>query len=682
MKKKHRGITGKMHGLLAFLGSTLLREDVETLTEVVKKHAQTSVSEPMAIAAQRTVVLEQMSALQLLQKKPGALARFAGVLQALLLEYEQTCHRLSDELAEANKAAPAVARFNTHLHLMNESPFALDFFEYDPDNDLMFFANGHSAIPGYPSRVPSHIRGFDFFETFQCTLCQETFLPDSTSVEGSHRRFRSEMRECLCQNKVFTAYFYMPVKEEGIIWFRCWGKSDNAAGKVYGVFQSINPEVKRWEDQRNDSMHDSLSGFYNREALQEIGNRLLRERTEKELLTFFVFNLSEAEHVKNHFGLGGLAAYIQAYATLANGRMNDRQVVFRMLGTEFLCILRGFTDEAAIQASGEAMVRVLSQTQHIIDGMSVSFPIYAGYAIAGIHGDTLDELLDNAAYAIHKAEMAGVGTVMKFSAAACANDKEQLLKLSFLDGIILRNDMRTVFQPVVDVQTAQIIGFEALTRPGGNIYASVSELLTATRIARKTDAMEMRMVYNAMDRFSSRPELFQKATLFLNCSSVGLLSESTCRDLQQRYVKNMHIVVEMHGTKDLSVAEVQHFYRSLQQVGVGFAIDQFGMEGMDTLSLLLIKPTYIKLDPALVLQVCTDACVYEKVAMLVSCAKQAQTRVVAVGIETHEALQTVISLGVDCVQGFYLGPPADDFAPLHADVRAEMLSILAEKKSL
>lgn len=89
-----------------------------------------------------------------------------------------------------------------------------------------------------------------------------------------------------------------------------------------------------------------------------------------------------------------------------------------------------------------------------------------------------------------------------------------------------------------------------------------------------------------------------------------------------------------------------------------FALDDYGSGYSNERSLLKLSPHYIKIDLSIIRHIDTDANKRQIVPNTVSYAHQRGMKVVAEGLETPEEIETVLSLSVDLLQGFFLARPA------------------------
>jgi EAL domain-containing protein (putative c-di-GMP-specific phosphodiesterase class I) len=95
----------------------------------------------------------------------------------------------------------------------------------------------------------------------------------------------------------------------------------------------------------------------------------------------------------------------------------------------------------------------------------------------------------------------------------------------------------------------------------------------------------------------------------------------------------------------------------LLAAGVQFAVDDMGAGYSGLRQITTVRPTYLKLDRSLISGIDTDPDRGALVSAMLGYARQTGGQLVAEGVETEAELETLIQLGVELVQGFYLARP-------------------------
>jgi len=245
---------------------------------------------------------------------------------------------------------------------------------------------------------------------------------------------------------------------------------------------------------------------------------------------------------------------------------------------------------------------------------------------------------------------------------ALDDDPEALL----LERVLAGGEVRSVFQPIVELDTGTIVAYEALARgPRGGLLERPDLLFAAARRAGRLPDLD-RACQNAAVSGAELGGLRSPWTLFVNVepetANVTFLQPVSGNPEEApgtfRPEFDLPIVVEL--TERALIAEPIELLKLVARVrarGWGIALDDVGAD-RDSLALLpLLQPDVIKLDLRLVQQRPST-----EIAQIVSAvhaeAERSGTVILAEGIETVEHLNIALAMGATLGQGWLLGRPA------------------------
>lgn len=220
------------------------------------------------------------------------------------------------------------------------------------------------------------------------------------------------------------------------------------------------------------------------------------------------------------------------------------------------------------------------------------------------------------------------------------------------------------FQPIVDLKSNEVIGHEALIRgPVDSVMRSPGALFQTAIENNLLHTLELISRRCSLQRFA---ELKPGGKLFLNISASLLGTPEhtegfTAELLQELGISIADIVIELseqhpfdqHGLTNSAV----EYYRNM---GFQVAVDDLGT-GYSGLKLWSeLNPEYVKIDRHFVSHVDTDAVKREFVRAIYNISHAMGCKVIAEGIERKEEVATLLELGIDLGQGFYLGYPSPE----------------------
>ena len=137
------------------------------------------------------------------------------------------------------------------------------------------------------------------------------------------------------------------------------------------------------------------------------------------------------------------------------------------------------------------------------------------------------------------------------------------------------------------------------------------------------------------------------------------LKDEEWEELTALYGKKLeNIVVEFTEYERASYNAMQYKLKRIRDCGAYVALDDYGTGYNGEAILLECFPDFVKIDILRVRNVDKDAERQKMISNLVEFAKARKMRCIAEGVETKEELETVIRLGCDFVQGYYVARPA------------------------
>ncbi|MFZ3172353.1 MAG: EAL domain-containing protein [Carboxydocellales bacterium] len=228
--------------------------------------------------------------------------------------------------------------------------------------------------------------------------------------------------------------------------------------------------------------------------------------------------------------------------------------------------------------------------------------------------------------------------------------------------IISEDRLRIEFQPIVSLDNAGILGWEALTRgPVDSYFASPLALFSFAEEAGMLYPLERTCRHMAL---RDMPNLECQQKLFINIDPQTIndphfIKGETKAILESLGLTPANIVFEL--TERRSIQDFPTFRKSLKHYrdqGYLIAIDDAGAGYSSLQSIVELHPDYIKMDMSLVRNVDTENVKRALLETFVTFARKVNCEIIAEGIETPQELETLINLGINNGQGYYLARPA------------------------
>jgi EAL domain-containing protein (putative c-di-GMP-specific phosphodiesterase class I) len=225
-----------------------------------------------------------------------------------------------------------------------------------------------------------------------------------------------------------------------------------------------------------------------------------------------------------------------------------------------------------------------------------------------------------------------------------------------LADVLAEGAVEAGFQPIVELATRRVVGWEALARgPRGGSLERPDKLFAAARAAGRLDELDC-LCQRAALRAALDAGVRAPCVLFLNIEpdTSGFLPLDL-RDLYSRATAQMTVCVEVtERALTQRPASLLAHVADMRAMGVAVALDDVGTDA-DTLAMMsLLEPEVIKLDLALV-QGSPDAEIAEVVHAVAAQAERTGARVLVEGVETEEHARTGDALGATLAQGWLYG---------------------------
>jgi len=226
--------------------------------------------------------------------------------------------------------------------------------------------------------------------------------------------------------------------------------------------------------------------------------------------------------------------------------------------------------------------------------------------------------------------------------------------------VILRENLITRYEPIVEIETRRPFGYEALTRGPEHSPLHAPERLFG-------QAKEVGLLFE-LDCLCRR-RAFEGAScvprgkkIFLNClpAAIGdpsLRDEGLRATLEKYQLEPENLVIEISERESIeNFAIFRELRDAYHKLGVQIAVDDAGAGYSSLQAIMEIAPDYMKADIALVRGIDTDPPRREVVNGLRGVAERIGAEVIAEGIETEEELRVMRELGIRFGQGYLFGP--------------------------
>lgn len=221
-------------------------------------------------------------------------------------------------------------------------------------------------------------------------------------------------------------------------------------------------------------------------------------------------------------------------------------------------------------------------------------------------------------------------------------------------------EFKMAFQPIVNLATSRVWGYEALVRgPNGEGAATVLAQLTTDHMYRFDQAARV-MAIETAGRLFSDPQ----ARLSINFMPNAVYEPQACIQKSLEAARRAQFPAQnlmFEFTENERITDPKHVEKIVQaykKLGFLTAIDDFGA-GYAGLNLLArLHPDLIKIDMELLRDIHLSQAKQVIVAGITLIARQLNIEVLAEGVESHDELAVLRAAGINLFQGYYFAKPA------------------------
>jgi EAL domain-containing protein (putative c-di-GMP-specific phosphodiesterase class I) len=217
----------------------------------------------------------------------------------------------------------------------------------------------------------------------------------------------------------------------------------------------------------------------------------------------------------------------------------------------------------------------------------------------------------------------------------------------------------SLYQPIVEIGTKKVLGYEALTRGRGRHSLPVDLFRTAYE-----DGCVVELDFDCLDSACRiLHQLKRGQLLFVNVEPMTLSQSFAKREEAEFLFRRIshhweQIVFELtEGMKSRDFPFVKRGVHFLRKLGCRFAIDDISGVGAKLFQLLSLEPDFLKIDISLVKGLWKNPVQQGLVERLVDLGRKNHSKLIAEGVETKKDLDFIREMGIPYSQGYYLGRP-------------------------
>jgi diguanylate cyclase (GGDEF)-like protein/PAS domain S-box-containing protein len=432
---------------------------------------------------------------------------------------------------------------------------------------------------------------------------------------------------------------------------------------LIAVIRDVSEQRRTEQMKRERAGRDALTGLLNRASFEEeltsYSQHSARYGTGGSVLVLDVDQL--AAH-NDSLGRKSADELLRQLAAAIRGRLRQTDLVARLHGGEFACLLHGASAETAAKVADDIRL-IVAARGFAVEGDTVRVTVSGGVAPLGESDARAPELLADARDALQDAKDRGRDAIARFIPPEPTSEADTADWARQLQESLESGRFAVAAQPVVPLRGGVGGQYELLIRmhgEGDTLVGPSGFLPMAERLGHAA-LLDRWMIRQAADLVRVLGD-GEPVTLELNLSADSVkdpeLPLAIGREIMRAGIEPSSLVFEISETAAVAdVDQAAKLAESITQIGCRFALDNFGTGFASFNQLRTLPVSFVKIDGEHVRAAAHDPESRMLLRVIVEVASGLGIKTVAEHVEDEETLELVRDLGADYAQGFHLGAP-------------------------
>jgi diguanylate cyclase (GGDEF)-like protein len=431
----------------------------------------------------------------------------------------------------------------------------------------------------------------------------------------------------------------------------------------------IAERKKAEEKLMHDAFHDALTGLPNRALFMDRLQHAITTSQRRAGTPYYAVLFCDIDRFKvinDSLGhpIGDQLLLIVGRKLIDCVRPGD--TVARLGGDEFAILLENIGELAHAVDVAERVKRILS-TPITVKGNDIFTSLSIGIAMGTERYERPEQALRDADIAMYEAKGRGNASYEVFDTKMHANILDRMQLETDLRGAVDRKEFILYYQPIIDLKTQRVTGFEALVRwnhpKRGLIYPlEFIPLAEETGLINHIGDWILHEACRELKRLQIRNPMQPPLTMSINISIKQFAQQDLVSKLSE-FLAETEVdprTLALEITESMIMANIDaaaETMNRLREMGMQLHIDDFGT-GHSSLSYLHRFPVNaLKIDRSFISKLTTDGANKEIITSIISLAKNLHVDVIAEGVEMDHQLSNIKELNCGYCQGFLIARP-------------------------
>jgi len=448
----------------------------------------------------------------------------------------------------------------------------------------------------------------------------------------------------------------------------------NHDGAIHQVVCTVEDQTAEKLAERNllhHAFHDALTGQPNRVLFRNKLEEAVTESTRGSQGTgcaVLIINIDRFQQINESFGHSAGDRFLISMASTLRRCIRGSDTLARLSGDEFAILVARFNDIEEVEMICKRIHEAMQQP-YDLDGNEVFTSVSVGVATTINSSTHPEDLIRDADFAMHRAKSAGKARSEIYHSDSHQRARSQFHLETELRRAVERKELMLYYQPIVDLKTQKIRGFEALTRWIHKERGFVSpvefiplaeETGVIVNLGRWAVDAACQQVRHWLDTVG--PD--KTVPVNVNVSGIQFARDNVAEMVQGALAKykieGRFIRVELTETSIMAnPTRISESLQKIRKLGVKIALDDFGT-GYSSLNYLHQFPIdIIKIDRSFINQLELGNQPFKILEMIGILAQNLGHDVVAEGLEDIEHIEMLRDMGFEFGQGYYYSKPVE-----------------------
>jgi diguanylate cyclase (GGDEF)-like protein/PAS domain S-box-containing protein len=455
------------------------------------------------------------------------------------------------------------------------------------------------------------------------------------------------------------------------------------------VFHDVNKERSLRRQLAYQASHDPLTGLINRREFEvRLQEALDAVRDDSNLTHVLLYlDLDQFKVVNDTCGHSAGDQLLQQLTGLITRRVRTSDVVCRLGGDEFGVLLSDCGLERAVEVA-DSLRQAIREYRFFWKEAAFDIGVSIGIIVVDEDSDSVASLLSAADVACYSAKDLGRNRLHVYQHGDAAERHAEMQWVSRVTRAIEDERLELFFQPIVPIgdNKDKRGHYELLLRMrderGGLV--NPDSFIPAAERYNLMPALDRWVLRYALENLADKGggDRDDGYTLAINFSGTSL-NEDKFLDFVLNELENFDplpgsICFEITETAAISnLQRVAHFMSAVKKKGCEFSLDDFG-SGLSSFTYLKNLPVdYLKIDGHFIKNLTSDRIDQTMVAAITNVGNAMGIRTVAEHVDSRQVLETLVSIGVEFAQGYFIAKPTpvSEFPPVVARGKVATLKL-------